>query len=360
MFPWRSPGLRSRSPAATSSERPIERKEHPLTETLHSAWRYIDTGTADRYRGLCVVDSNTVWLGGCDGTVVRTADGGDSWVDVSPPNTAELQFRSIVGFDDLTAHAMACGPGEGARVYRTDNGGSSWHVSFQATDPELFLNTVAFLDPDTGLAVGDPIDGAFAIVRTSDGGRTWSLTGGASAPTALPGDGLFAASGSCLVTADGALWIGTGGAEHARVLRSTDGGSSWQSHETGLPSGVMTGIFGLAFADAERGIAVGGNHNDQGASRSAVALTTTGGQEWTIPTRAESRGLPCGFRSAAAFSPIDPNTIVVVGPGGSEYTTDGGGSWHALGDGFDAVEVAPDGSFWASGGHGRVARLELL
>jgi hypothetical protein len=54
-------------------------------------------------------------------------------------------------------------------------------------------------------------------------------------------------------------------------------------------------------------------------------------------------------------------TLVAVGPSGSDYSTDGGRNWVALGwEGFHAVSVAPRGdAAWAVGEGGRVARLDL-
>ena len=74
-----------------------------------------------------------------------------------------------------------------------------------------------------GLGLGDPVDGHFVILTTNDGGRNWKGLPVEGMPPALPGEGAFAASGTCLVAqGDGNAWFGTGGAKGSRVFRSND------------------------------------------------------------------------------------------------------------------------------------------
>ena len=40
------------------------------------SWRLVDTGTQTHFRGLSVVSRKVAWLGGYDGVVLRTVDGG--------------------------------------------------------------------------------------------------------------------------------------------------------------------------------------------------------------------------------------------------------------------------------------------
>ena len=65
-------------------------------------------------------------------------------------------------------------------------------------DPKGFLDALAFWDAGHGLALGDPVGGRFVIFSTDDAGKTWT-DGAQGMPAALPGEGEFAASGTCLV-----------------------------------------------------------------------------------------------------------------------------------------------------------------
>ena len=65
-----------------------------------------------------------------------------------------------------------------------------------------------------------------------------------------------------------------------------------------------------------------------------------------------------GYRSGSAWLPHERDVALAVGPTGSDVTTDAGRSWASFdGGSFDSVECARDGSCWASGEQGRVARL---
>src|SRR5262249_28075749 len=160
------------------------------------------------------------------------------------------------------------GPGELSRIYRTSDAGASWTLSFRGSDPKVFLDAIAFWDEEHGLAMGDPFDGRFLVLATDDGGRTWRRPEGLVMPPALKDEGAFPASGTCLVVqGERNAWFGTGGAKTSRVFRSADRGRSWTVHETPIAAGAPTsGIFSLAFRDAEHGIAVGGDYRDTRAS----------------------------------------------------------------------------------------------
>src|SRR5215831_21044852 len=87
------------------------------------SWRLVDTGTQTHFRGLSVVSRSVAWLGGYDGVVLRTVDGGRSWINASPAGASALQFRDIEAFSATRAVAMAAGSGTDARLYVTSDGG---------------------------------------------------------------------------------------------------------------------------------------------------------------------------------------------------------------------------------------------
>lgn len=177
-------------------------------------------------------------------------------------------------------------------------------------------------------------------------------------PPALPGEGAFAASGTCLVVGeDNHAWFATGGAKVARVFRSTDRGRTWTAHETPVMAGTSsTGIFSLAFHDSDDGIAIGGDYKEPGRAGSLVALTSDGGRTWRVPS-----GRPPGcYRSAVAYVPgTQGRTLVAVGPTGSDVSVDGGESWRSMGiTGFNSVGFAGPAAGWAVGEDGLVAKFD--
>jgi photosystem II stability/assembly factor-like uncharacterized protein len=294
------------------------------------------------------------WVGGYDGTILTTADGGRHWRDVSPAGAENLQFRDIQGFDTWHAVAMAAGSGTDSALYATRDGGRHWQVAYQNTNPQAFFDCMSFSDRKHGLVLSDPVDGKFRILATSDGGRSWQVLSNAAMPPALAGEAAFAAGGECITTLGRDAWFGTGGQSQARVFHSRDGGRSWTVTNTGMGSGPTAGVFALAFRDRWHGLATGGDFATPTSATKALARTHTGGDSWQLVSDA-----PSGYRSGVAWLPHRHRpTAVTVGISGSDISYDGGRSWHQFDTGsFDTVSCARDGACWASGEAGRVAVL---
>lgn len=319
-------------------------------------WTLQATDVKARLRGLSVVTSSIVWTSGTSGTYALTTDGGRSWRSGVVPGAGELDFRDIHAVDARVAYALSAGEGEKSRIYKTTNGGQSWILQFRNREPKGFYDAIAFWDADHGIAMGDPLGGQFEILVTDDGGAHWDPIPEAGLPKALPKEGAFAASGTCLVTQGTAnAWFATGGAANTRVFRSTDRGRTWTVATTPISAGAPSrGIFSLAFSDANHGVAVGGDYQAPEITERIVALTDDGGLSW----RAAVGKPPGGYRSGVAWMP-GTQTLVAVGPTGSDISTDGGATWTRLGTGgFHAIGfAAPDGPAWATGDDGRIAQF---
>lgn len=286
--------------------------------------------------------------------MLRTADGGRHWRDVSPPGAGELEFRDVEAFDGRRAVVLAIGEGEASRVYRTEDGGATWKESFRNADPKAFYDCLTFFDHRHGLAVSDPVDGKYRILSTADGGRSWKVLPNAGMPEAQPGEASFAASGQCLVSSGPHdVWLATGGAATARVLHSADRGLTWTAAASTIPAGdPARGVFGLAFRDRTHGLAVGGDYRAGQASPKASEATGNGGRSWSPATAPVA-----AYRSGVAWLPHSRSTALAVGPTGTDTTTDGGRTWHTVDTGsYDTVDCTPDGACWAAGEKGRVAR----
>ena len=321
-------------------------------------WTAQASGTKARLRGLCVVSNDVAWASGTGGTFLRTTDGGKTWKAGTVSGASALDFRDVHAVDAHTAYLLSIGGGDQSRIYKTGDGGATWNTLHVNKDPKGFLDAIAFWDKEHGLALGDQVDGRFVILTTEDGGRSWSPIPPDGMPLALPGEGAFAASGTCLVVQGGGnAWFATGGAKDSRVFRFTDRGRTWTAHETPVVAGTpSSGIFSLAFRDPDHGVAVGGDYKGPKRAGNVAALTSDGGRTWRLP---EGRQ-PGGYRSAVAYVPgTQGRTLVAVGPTGSDISEDGGEVWRALGTtGFNAVGFAGPAVGWAVGEDGLVVRFE--
>jgi photosystem II stability/assembly factor-like uncharacterized protein len=320
-------------------------------------WELQESGTPARLRGVSAVDPMVAWVSGSQGTCLRTTDGGTTWKRMLIPGSQTLDFRDLHAFDDRTAVLLSIGPGEQSRVFRTSDGGATWSNPYTNHDPKIFLDAIAFWDRDHGLALGDPEAGRHVILSTDDGGATWSRIAAANIPAALPGEGAFAASGTCLVVGEGGrAWFGTGSATEARVFRSTDRGRTWSVATTPVHAGnASSGVFGLAF-EGDHGLAVGGDYKKVDDPSGNLALTDDGGKTWVKVDASR----PGGFRSAVAFVPgTGGKDVVTVGPAGSDISRDGGRTWTKWsGDGFHALGFGTTAEAgWAVGESGKLGRF---
>jgi photosystem II stability/assembly factor-like uncharacterized protein len=317
------------------------------------AWHDTPTGSTARLRGLSAISATTAWASGSGGTVLRTVDRGATWQSVGPPGTETLQFRDIEAFDANRAVILSIGTGSDSRIYYTSDAGQTWTLGFVNDDPNAFYDCMTFFDGKRGLALSDPPDGVkFRIIATGDGGRSWHVVDPAGMPEALAGEFAFAASGQCLTSDHGhRAWFGTGGAAQARVFRSDDRGLTWSVAATPIASGPSSGIFALAFRSQQHGIAVGGDFLAPTASPDNVASTRDGGSSWQLEP-----GAPAEYRSGATW--LNGNTVIAVGPSGSDVSSNGGQTWRRFDDGsLDTTDCATPVSCWASGADGRVAYL---
>ena len=292
-------------------------------------------------RGLAAVNNKTAWASGTGGTVLLTTDAGATWQRRPVPGAEALDFRDIEAFNARRAVVLAAGEGEKSRLYRTLDGGANWELLRTNPDPKGFWDAIAFWDETRGVLMGDPVDGRFVIETTEDGGRTWQRR---PTPPALPGEGGFAASGTCLVVrGKREIWFATGA---ARVFRSVDGGQSWTLTEAPLrQSEPSAGIFSLALGPGATAIAVGGDYKKPNQSNQIAAFTSDNGATWTPATGA------AGYRSGAAF--FSRTTVVAVGTSGADLSTDGGKTWRPLNtENYNAVQRG-----WAVGPNGRIARV---
>jgi photosystem II stability/assembly factor-like uncharacterized protein len=269
------------------------------------------------------------------------------------PGAETLDFRDIQAVDEQTVYLLSIGTGNSSRIYKTTDGGAQWKLLFTNPDPKGFFDALAFWDANHGIVVGDPVDGHFVVLTTADGGSHWERR---TTPPAMPNEGAFAASGTCLITTGKRdAWFATGGPGGARVFHSRDRGATWTVVATPIRNdAVAAGVFSLAFSDSRHGVAVGGDYSKPEDAERNVAVTSDGGRIWTEPPGQH----PKGFRSAVMYLP-GRKVWVAVGTSGSDISSDDGKSWKPFDAGaYNAISVANGQSAWAAGPSGRIAALQ--
>jgi len=317
----------------------------------YGQWQAQSINTDADFRGVCAVGPKVAWVSGTKGTYGRTTDGGKTWSVGTVAGAEKLDFRDVEAFGETTAYLLSAGPGEASRIYKTTDGGKTWSLQFKNAEPNAFFDAVAFWDSSNGIALSDPVKGRFPLIVTTDGGANWKPLAEKTLPAALPNEGAFAASGTCLVTrGENDVWFCTGSAKTARVFRSTDRGQNWTVSETPLTAGVESaGIFSVAFRDRDHGVIVGGDYRKPNDAGPSAATTSDGGKTWALV----GQSLP--FRSGVAWA---KDRWVAVGTSGSHVSSDNGATWKPLDrENYNSVSFDSTGEGWAVGPKGRIAKF---
>lgn len=249
----------------------------------------------------CFSSPTEGWAVGDLGRVFHTSDGGRSW--------SETRAGSGVTFVAVACQGQRVWvAGQGGKISASSDGGRTWKL--QATPVTHQLLDISFPDTRHGLAVGF----AGTVLRTADGGETWSKV---ELPADIPLPEEFVdvydprdmlAYGVEFLDPQHAWLVG----EFGIILRSSDGGVTWQSQT----SGVSATLFGVGFADRQRGWAVGVD--------ATMLATFDGGETWSR----QNVATPKGFRLSLFDVAVKAQSGWAVGDSGYLlHTVDGGASW---------------------------------
>jgi photosystem II stability/assembly factor-like uncharacterized protein len=206
---------------------------------------------------------------GSVGTILKTTDGGTNWTQQASGYTGgDLPTATLRGirFPDLNV-GWACG--SNGLMLKTTNGGSTWtKTSFPISG--VTLEKLVWIDPQNGWVCYSSNAGG-GIYRTSNGGGSWVGQHFTS------NEGLNALR----MFGPEAGYLGFAVGEKGMILRTTNG-TSWTRMT--VPSAVVdTTFYGVDFSDTKNGWVVG----DGGT----VLQTANGGTTWTLIDPGTNRNL---------------------------------------------------------------------
>lgn len=181
-------------------------------------------------------------------------------------NSLSWRFEDIYFVNPETGWAVD----GGGQIIKTTDGGQNWTQQF--LDSNLYFRSVEFLNEQVGyagtLANGNP---NAQLLKTTDGGDSWTdITG--NFPTNVQGICGISVVDANTVFITG-IFFGS-----AYVMKSTDGGATWQYMSM---LGQANGLVDIFFKDANEGFAVGQSAPGTGL-RAVVLGTTDGGSSWNI------------------------------------------------------------------------------
>lgn len=262
------------------------------------------------------------------GATATARSGGGRW---DLPHGPEGGLANTVAVAPSAPKTVYVGTGRG--VFRSTNGGRSWTSAGLVPPASTYRSSVPgvtslSVDPRTPSTVYAGLNSQWdggkwnggttfrhAVYKTADGGKTWRALHLIGQPVAISPTGppiIYAAAG------------GRGG--ESRLLRSADGGRSWQPADSGLPS---TYLWALAFDPAAPGSVYAA------MGQRGIFESSDGGGRW----RAVRVSVAYREVTAIAVDPRQPQTIYAGTDTGVIKSLDGGRSWRMANA--------------AMGGHGR-------
>lgn len=192
------------------------------------------------------VDAQRAIVVGYSGAMIRTTDGGSSWIPLSSGVTDNLLSVDFVDANTGTA------TGSFGRILRTNDGGNTW--TSQPSGILNSLNAVDMVNSNVIFACGN----AGIVCRSTNGGTSWS-----SQQTPVTHN----LTGLSFVDPNNGWAVGWQGV----ILRTTNGGASWHTQT----SGTTNDFYDVSFRDVNVGIAVG--------LGGVILRTDNGGVSWSDP-----------------------------------------------------------------------------
>ena len=300
---------------------------------------------------ITLIDKNTGWALSTNGQILRTANGGATWADVSISQTPlPVQVPATIGtcfFDGQTAF-VATNAGTDNQpqivVYHTSDKGSTWDSTNIVTKLDWEKGDIggvkiSFADASNGylMITGTPGAGQMAksLYRTTDGGKTFSfvrdITGITDAAGTMNGIAGYPTGMTFSTPETGFVTCSYSAYTFVLMFKTTDGGTTWKLWSLPVPAAYenlspannyyadayppvffgeqkKTGVVMLDFVED-------GNHVMQSYR------TTDGGGTWTL-------GPASNNPDVRTYSFIDATTGWGLNENGKIFTTtDGGATW---------------------------------
>ncbi|MEP6674184.1 MAG: oxidoreductase [Ferruginibacter sp.] len=306
--------------------------------------KMLSSGNRISLRGLSVVDDNTIWVSGSNGTVGKSIDAGNNWTWMKVKGFDSTDFRDIEAFNDSTAIIM--GISEPAYILKTTNGGKDWKIVYENKTKGMFLDAMDFADDKTGFVIGDPINDHFFKASTLDGGEHWYPYPEKFAPVADSAEACFASSGTNIRSTKKLKVVLVSGGKKSNILVGN------KKYSLPLLQGKeSTGANSVA-VNQKKIIVVGGDFTTKDATDGNCCYSLNTGKTWSIPTTA-----PHGYRSCVEY--LHDKVWISCGLNGSDISTDDGNTWNWISkDSFNACRKAKKGTaVFFAGGNGRIGKL---
>lgn len=288
-------------------------------------------------------NNQIIYIGAAGGGVWKSGDGGASFSSMFDKHNQSIGCISVdpnnpdnviwVGTGETwTRNSVSAGDG----IYKSSDGGLNWtHMGLPKSDR---ISSIV-IDPRDSNNVWVGVLGALwgdsderGIFNTRDGGKTWIKVYGIDAKTGCSDliidptnpDVMYASFWEFRRTA----WSFNSGGLQSCLLKTTDGGKTWNKIHNGFPIGQL-GRIALAVAPSDSNILYCVLECEKD-NQKGLYKSTNGGKNWTHLNSDFALVVRPFYFSRIVIDPKNPNIIYKAGLNGS-ISRDGGKTFENLG-----------------------------
>jgi photosystem II stability/assembly factor-like uncharacterized protein len=254
------------------------------------------------------VDPETFYIGGAQGGVWKTTNGGTTWTPLTD-RECSLAMGSIA-IDPVNPEIVYAATGEqhfsgdsyyGCGVLRSTDGGTSWSRLGATTFVRSRISRLLIVPSTAGAPATTMLLVASdnGLWRSSDGGGTWvQLRTGVATDLVLD------------PTNEQIVYVAIRG---QGVFRSVNGGDSWSGLGAGFPTASVSRI-NIAIAPSSPSTLLAAIQSSADNRLLGVYRTTDGAATWTqLPATGASCSTQCWYDLFVAIHPTDASTVFFGG-----------------------------------------------
>jgi photosystem II stability/assembly factor-like uncharacterized protein len=273
------------------------------------------------YRTVFMLDGQTGWIGGDYGSILKTSDGGNSWVIQRSSSLWYDDISEIKFVDKFTGYSLGSINNAGV-LLSTSDGGATWNIdnSFYKlfADSGYWPTRLSITKSGDSVLVsvfcwgsrGTPLVTHIAVYSSTDIGKTWTLRKNPPVPDQNISEVVFPTPSTELVLAENTIY------------KTTDDGDNWQQDKLNISEN--SSFLTFRFLNSDTGYFAGPTDALSYSSPLMIGWTYDGGVTWTIDSTESLKNLILGvvlFTSPEKGFAVRWNTASIFN------TTDGGKTW---------------------------------
>jgi photosystem II stability/assembly factor-like uncharacterized protein/pimeloyl-ACP methyl ester carboxylesterase len=284
-----------------------------------ASWQKINSGLDNLNITTTIISSSGIYLGS-EGGVFKSTDGGSTWSDTNNGITSllvdDIKFSAA---NPQLLYVATYGRG----VFRSSDGGMTW-IKVSTGLGDVYVRSLAIDPSNDSIVYAGTKQGLF---KSTDGGSTWAALTDKFLSTFFDKSFYSVATDPqhplTVYAAANYSTVTNTINEFGNLLKSTDGGQSWQQ----IKSFSNAYIILITIDPTNSSNLFFGTTLGSGNSGPGVFKSTDGGASWA----AINTGITPTFFDVGALTlaPSSPSTLFVGVDTGLFKTTSGGASWQA-------------------------------